>query len=55
MHIWEIMDGKLTVEFGFLENLNLSDEHIMERVNGLTCLLYVSAKGIWDSVRDNKR
>ena len=49
----KVIESKLTIKFGFLENFNLSDEHIVKRVDGLTCLLYVSAKCIWDSANGN--
>ena len=43
------MIRQLTVKFWFLQNLDLPDENIMKRVDGLAGLLNVSAKGIWDS------
>ena len=51
----KVIESKLTIKFGFLENFNLSDEHIVERVDGLTCLLYVSAKCIWDSANGKQQ
>jgi len=45
----KIINRQLTVKFRFLQNLDLPDENIMKRVNGLAGLLNVSAKCIWDS------
>jgi len=45
----KIIKRQLTVKFRLLQNLDLPDENIMKRVDGLAGLLNVSAKGIWDS------
>lgn len=38
----------LTFKFGLLQHLDLSDKHVMEGVDGLTCLLDVLANAVGD-------